>query len=187
VGVLLVAALEEETTALPAGVEVVHLGVGKVQAAATLAGVLAARDDVELVVDLGTAGGLQGQNIGEVVEIARVHQHDLDHAGIEALVGRPLPGGPIGLDGPPGATARLATGDRLVADEASRRRLAEDAEVVDMEGYAVAAVCRAFGVPVWIVKAVSDGAGDGAVTSWQGALARCAEALAAWVASHDLA
>ena len=183
--VLFVAALEEEAQALTAHVEVCHLGVGKVQAAAALAARLH-RNPCDLVVNVGTAGGLRGQPIGEVVEIATVHQHDFDHAGVSAFVGRPLPGGPLTLDGPPGATGRLATGDRLITSAAARERLAAGADVVDMEGYAVAATARALGRSVWLAKAVSDGAGEQVAVEWPEALARCSEALAGWAASHGL-
>lgn len=64
------------------------------------------------------------------------------------LSGRPLPGGPLELTGPDGAGGRLVTGDRFVADPGERALLAERADLVDMEGYAVAAVCRRFDVGV---------------------------------------
>ncbi len=183
--VLFVAALEEEAHALSAHVEVCHLGVGKVQAAAALAARLD-RDRCDLVVNIGTAGGLQGQPIGEVVEIGTVHQHDFDHAGVSAFVGRALPGGPLTLDGPPGASGRLATGDRLITSATARQRLAARADVVDMEGYAVAAMTRALGRQVWLAKAVSDGAGEDVAVEWPVALERCSEALAGWAASRGL-
>jgi adenosylhomocysteine nucleosidase len=187
VSVLFVAALPEETAALPDDAPVLHVGVGKVQAAATLAHHLAtAAADVGLVVNLGTAGGLRGQHIGDIVEVARVHQHDFDQPGVSRFVGRELPGGPLDLPGPPGATGRLATGDRVILDPAERERLAQHADVVDMEGYAIAAVGRAFGREVWIVKAVSDAADGDALVSWREAMARCAAVLAAWVDARGL-
>ncbi|MFU8840411.1 MAG: nucleosidase [Nitriliruptoraceae bacterium] len=183
--VLFVAALAEETRGLDAHVEVCHLGVGKVQAATALAARLA-RDPCELVVSVGTAGGLHGQPIGQVVEVATVHQHDFDHVGVSAFVGRELPGGALQLDGPPGAAGRLATGDRLITSRGARERLAGAADVVDMEGYAVAATARAFGRQVWIAKAVSDHAGEQVAVQWPEALERCSEALLGWAASHGL-
>lgn len=184
--VLFVAAVQEETAALPDNVEIVHVGVGKVAAAVELAWVLASRDDISLVVNVGTAGGLKHQPVGEVVEVAHVSQHDLNHAGIEALVGRPQPGGPLTLPGPEGAAGRLVTGDRLVANGADRDRLGANAEVVDMEGYALAAVCARFGVPIWMAKAVSDSADESAARSWHSALTICAESLAKWAESRGL-
>jgi len=53
-----------------------------------------------------------------------------------------------------------------------------------MEGYAVAAVAQAFGVPVRIVKQVSDDGDEQALKSWRDSLAQCAELLAGWVRSE---
>lgn len=183
--VLFVAALEEEAQSLAAHVEVHRVGVGKVQAAAALAARLH-RTACDLVVNIGTAGGLQRQPIGEVVEIGMVHQHDFDHAGVSAFVGRALPGGPLRLDGPAGARGRLATGDRLITSASARARLAGEADVVDMEGYAVAATARAFGREVWLAKAISDGAGEDMPIEWPTALRRCSDALGAWAAARGL-
>lgn len=55
-----------------------------------------------------------------------------------------------------------------------------------MEGYAVAAVGERFGIPVRIVKAVSDGADQQAQASWNETLARCSAALAAWIEAAGL-
>jgi adenosylhomocysteine nucleosidase len=186
VAVLFVAALPEESAALRGHVEVLHLGVGKVQAAATLAGHLAAHPEVQLVVNVGTAGALRPRRIGEVLEIGVVHQHDFDQPGVSAFIGRDVAGGPIELPGPHGADARLATGDRVVVDPHERSRLAQRADLVDMEGYAVAAVCARFGVTAWLVKAVSDGADAATTTSWPAALEQCSAALAAWARTRGL-
>ena len=182
--VLFVAALEEESAALAEHLDVHHLGVGKVQAAAALARALADRPGTELVVNLGTAGALADLPVESVLPVGVVHQHDFDRAGVSAFVGRPMPGGPITLPGPTGATARLATGDRVVVDPAQRAALAADADLVDMEGYAVAAVCARFDVPAWLIKAVSDRADQDAVTDWPTTVSRCAQHLAAWVDAH---
>jgi adenosylhomocysteine nucleosidase len=185
VQVLFVAALPEESRALERHVPVLHLGVGKVQAAATL-GARLADDPADLVVNLGTAGGLRGQHVGDLVEIGTVLQHDFDHEAIGRFVGRPVAGGPLRLDGPPGASGRLATGDRVIVADADRAALAAHADVVDMEGYAVAATALAHGRDVWLVKAVSDGADADAIGSWRGALEVCGERLAAWAEGHGL-
>ena len=183
--ILFVAALEEESVALRRHVPVHHLGVGKVQAAAGLAALLAT-SRAELVVNVGTAGGLHGQPLGAVVEVATVHQHDFGHAAVTRFLGRPLPGGPLDLDGPRGAVGRLATGDQLISAEVDRARLAPEADVVDMEGYAIAAMARSLGRQVWLTKAVSDSADEGFTTTWPEALSRCAEALAQWAVHRGL-
>jgi adenosylhomocysteine nucleosidase len=158
-----------------------------VQAATTLAHHLARHGSgIDLVVNAGTAGALSDYGVGDVAAVAVVAQHDFDHEALSALAGQPLPGGPITLTGPEGASARLATGDRFITDPVEREVLAKNADLVDMEGYAVAATCRQFGVPVWIVKCVSDAADAGAALSWQEAVHMAARNLARWAEERGL-
>jgi adenosylhomocysteine nucleosidase len=51
-----------------------------------------------------------------------------------------------------------------------------------MEGYAIAAAAAAFGVPIRMVKHVSDMADGEAVRSWTSTVDECSRALAAWLA-----
>jgi adenosylhomocysteine nucleosidase len=82
-----------------------------------------------------------------------------------------------------GRSAVLATGDVFISDPVVRGRLAQRADVVDMEGYAVASAARAVGVPVTLVKQVSDSADGTAARTWQETMDACARALADWVCS----
>ncbi|MCD0452326.1 nucleoside phosphorylase [Actinocorallia sp. API 0066] len=175
---LLVVAADEEATYLDHELPVLLTGVGKVNAAVAVAAVLARHTPAEIV-NLGTAGALR-PGVHGTHEVARVIQHDLDGEGITALTGR-LTGEPLEL-APDGLV--LATGDVFVSVEAVRVRLAADAHLVDMEGYAVAAAARAAGVPVRLVKHVSDGADDESASTWKEAVDACARDLAAWVSTH---
>lgn len=177
--VLLVVAVEHEAVALPAELPVLLTGVGKVNAALQVARALAdPTDRPDLVVNLGTAGALHDGMTG-THEVGRVEQHDLDSLVLEQLTGHRY-GRPILLgDGP-----TLATGDVFVSDPATRDRLASHADLVDMEGYAVAAACRMAGVPVKLVKHVSDTADEGARTSWLESVHQASAALAAWLRTH---
>ncbi|MFJ1754467.1 nucleosidase [Kitasatospora sp. NPDC088134] len=172
---LLVVALPEEAAHLDGGLPVLLTGMGKVNAATALATVLAGGAHPAEVVNLGTAGALK-PGLAGTHEIARVLQHDLDTALLEGLTGRPMDG-PIEL-APAGPV--LATGDRFVSVDAERDLLAARADLVDMEGWAVAHVARRAGLPVRLVKHVSDEAGDGAVRSWQESVDDCAKLLADW-------
>jgi adenosylhomocysteine nucleosidase len=106
--------------------------------------------------------------------ISRVIQHDLDSELLRQLTGESH-GGPLALADPGGAT--LATGDLFVSDPAVRARLAARAALVDMEGYALAAVSNQARVPIRIIKHVSDQAGEGAAKTCKrrrpSLLARC--------------
>jgi len=66
------------------------------------------------------------------------------------------------------------------ADVRSRLRLHPDASAEDMEGFAVAAACRLAGVPLDIVRGISNTAGDRDTSGWQIEVAcRAAAQLAA--------
>jgi adenosylhomocysteine nucleosidase len=70
-----------------------------------------------------------------------------------------------------------------VTDPAVRSRLASAAHLVDMEGYAVAFAARHLGVPVTLVKHVSDNADESAL-DWVDVVAVSAEALGEWLAAQ---
>ena len=166
---LLVVALEEEAVHLHISeLPVLVTGPGTAKAAAAVATILAERSPSR-VVNLGTAGALRDGVVGINI-IGSVTQHDLD---VE-----PLLLGDTGL--------RLTTADVFVSDDMTRTRLAQHADLVDMEGYAIASAARAAGIPVMLVKQVSDSAGAGAGRSWLDSIDDCAEALGTWARAHLL-
>jgi adenosylhomocysteine nucleosidase len=175
---LLVLALAEEAAHLDGELPVLLTGMGKVNAAAALATVLASGPRPAEVINLGTAGALRSGLAGHTHVIGTVLQHDLDGRVLAQLTGQAV-GEPITLaaEGPV-----LATGDLFVSDPVARERLAAQAHLVDMEGYALAAVARRAGVPVRLVKHVSDEAGEGAAKAWRDSVDDCAKVLAAWLA-----
>ncbi|MEU9581164.1 nucleosidase [Streptomyces chilikensis] len=175
---LLVLAVKEEAAELGSGAPVLLTGMGKVNAAAALAGVLGRGVLPREIVNLGTAGALRPGWTGTHV-IARVIQHDLDSRLLAGLTGE-VYGAPITLAEGDGDGPVLATGDTFVSDDAARDRLAGQAALVDMEGYALASVAQRFGVPIRLVKHVSDDAGDGAARTWRESVAACAVELARW-------
>lgn len=175
---LLVLALAEEAAYLDGALPVLLTGVGKVNAATAVAATLAVHQPIA-VVNLGTAGGLRPEVTG-TSEIGTVTQHDLDDEVLYALTGyRFAPPLRLAEQGP-----TLATGDAFVSDPDSRQRLAATAELVDMEGYAVAMAARHHQLPVRLVKHVSDSADDTAARSWRDSVDECARALARWVETH---
>lgn len=175
---LLVVAVAEEAAHLDGGLPVLLTGMGKVNASVALATVLARGPLPAAVVNLGTAGalrpGLEGTH-----EIGEVIQHDLDSEVLRTLTGATF-GPPLTLDAAGPSRRVLATGDLFVAEESARQRLAERADLVDMEGYAVASAALAAGVPVRVVKHVSDEAGEGAARTWRESVDGCAQALGLW-------
>lgn len=178
---LLVVALEEEAAHLHvSSLPILVTGVGKVCAASSLAALLS-RQRPSRVVNLGTAGALRSGLAGTHV-IGRVIQHDFPDDVIFSLVGTHH-GEPIDF----GSGPVLASGDVFVSGGEARERLAQQADLVDMEGYAVARVARNFGLGVTLVKEVSDEAGADAGRNWRDALDACAERLGVWVRRELLA
>ncbi|MET9346913.1 nucleosidase [Streptomyces termitum] len=177
---LLVLAVKEEAQFLDTDLPVLLTGMGKVNAATALATALARGPRPSEIVNLGTAGALRTGWTGTHV-IGTVVQHDFDGRLLATLTGESY-GAPLPL--PAGGDVVLATGDTFISDEAARARLAERAPLVDMEGYALAHAAALAGVPLRLVKHVSDEAGDGADRTWRESVAACSRELAAWAAAH---
>lgn len=174
---LVVAATAAEAVHVPASLPVLITGIGKTAAASAVARALAAYDDlagIELV-NVGTAGALHDHHEG-LHEPGVVLNHDLNADAIRALGYDPQERLRCG----PGEVV-LATGDVFVTDPVVRARLATRADLVDMEGYAVAFVAQQFGVPVRLVKHVSDHA-DEAAMDWPTLVDHSARELGRWLA-----
>jgi adenosylhomocysteine nucleosidase len=175
---LLVMAVKEEAQSYHGDLPLLLTGVGKVNAAAALAAVLARRPRPSYVINVGTAGALRAGWAGTHA-IGTVIQHDLDSDLLRQLTGETW-GPPFTLVDRDGPT--LATGDVFVSDPGVRERLAARAALVDMEGYALASASAQAGVPIRIVKHVSDDASAAAVKTWPASVAESARALAQWIA-----
>ncbi|MDP9793270.1 adenosylhomocysteine nucleosidase [Catenuloplanes nepalensis] len=175
-------AIDLEAEHLGTDLPVLFTGMGKVNAAVSVAAALASGPRPSEIINLGTAGALRGGLSGTHVA-GTVIQHDFDEETLFRLTGV-LSSPPLTVGAEDAVT--LATGDSFIADDAVRARLAERAALVDMEGYAVAAAARAAGVPVRLVKHVSDEAGAGADRTWKESVADCSRALGDWLARQAL-
>jgi adenosylhomocysteine nucleosidase len=162
-------------------------GVGPVEAAVGVAHALetlrAGEGLPDVVVSLGSAGS-RTLDHARVYRVIEVSYRDMDASVLGFPKGEtpypripavlPLAGGPAALP-----TARLATGASVVSGAAYD---AVDADMVDMETFAVVRAAARFGVPVMGLRGVSDGRTDlSALEHWTDALAeidqRLAEAL----------
>lgn len=179
---LAIVAVPDEATAFADRIATVVSGVGKANASAAATwAILTLRPSALL--NLGTAGALRdGADLRTGVhDVARVVQHDLDGRAVAALTGvDPAP--PLVLR--PRSGPVLATGDRFIASSSARDLLGQHADLVDMEGYAVASVAVRAGVPVRVVKTVSDDAGPGAARSWHASLVASSQRLAGWLEGY---
>ncbi len=173
---LLVAALASELVAFPEdldGFDRLVTGPGKLQATYALTRALDAGVYDEIVV-VGTAGAIDARLDASVYEISAAVQHDVTD--IDGIVGQhvSLPAR-VELD-TEGVT--IATGDHFVDDsEAVEVIRPLGAGLVDMETYAYIWVAQRFGVPIRVLKAVSDRAQDGAITDWRTAVTACSQQL----------
>ena len=173
------AATAAEAAHVPADLPLVITGLGKTAAAAATARALASYDDLAglTVVNIGTAGALRPGLTG-LFEPGAVLNHDISADLIRALGYDPQERLEVG-----GSDVVLATGDVFVSDPAVRDALAERAHLVDMEGYAVAWAAREAGVPVRLVKHVSDSADESAL-DWPSMVEASALALGEWLRDH---
>ncbi|MDZ5620240.1 nucleosidase [Nocardioides bizhenqiangii] len=174
---LVVAATRAEAAYVPSSLPVLVTGIGKTAAATAVARALASYDDLSglEVVNVGTAGALHDHHEG-LHEPGVVLNHDVNADAIRALGYDPQERLRCG----PGAMV-LATGDVFVTDPVVRERLAAQADLVDMEGYAVAYAALQFDVPVRLVKHVSDRADESAM-DWPTLVDRSARSLGEWLA-----
>jgi len=175
--VLVVSATPEEAQHVPDGLRVIVTGVGKVPAAAAVARELALDPSIREVVNIGSCGALHDHLEGLHV-VSRVLNHDLSAESLRAFGYDPEEWLELGE-----GDVRLATGDLFVSDPVVRARLAEQADLVDMEGYAIAWAARSAGVPVRLVKHVSDKADESAL-SWAEVVHRSSQELGEWLAAN---
>jgi nucleoside phosphorylase len=179
--VLVVSATAAEASYVPADLDVVITGIGKSAAAAATTQAVIERGGAGTrveVVNIGTVGAVRDGLSGLYLP-STVINHDINADVIRALGYDPAELIELGE----GDGTVLASGDVFVTDPLTRSRLAERADLVDMEGYAIALACRRLGVPVRLVKHVSDGA-DAAALDWPALVDASARALGAWLADH---
>jgi adenosylhomocysteine nucleosidase len=158
------AAPQELGVHLRARFEPLMTGVGPVEAALTVGIALdrmaQASDLPDLVVSLGSAGS-RTCTLGEVYQVASVSWRDMDASrlgftkGVTPFLDHPVD---LPLETPLALRAmRLSTGANIVGGE---EYAAIDADMVDMESFAIARACQRFGVPLMGLRGISDGPGD---------------------------
>ncbi|GJL84978.1 MAG: 5'-nucleosidase [Micavibrio sp.] len=172
---LLVFAMEQESQDVFDNYDVLHTGIGKVNAAYTLTRVLQKKRP-KLVVNMGTAGSRKHKP-GSIVNCTSFVQRDMDVTilGFEKFQ-TPFSKTPLRLEygvssvGFPQGIC--GTGDNFDASEDSSAF-----DVVDMEGYALADICQREAIPFLCLKYISDGADGDAKKDWNESLHETAEKL----------
>ncbi len=159
----LMAAEAEYGPHLRARIKPLIIGVGPVEAALATGSALAlasAREQrPELVVSLGSAGSATLEQTG-IFQAHSVSYRDMDASALGFERGRTpfldlpatLPLAPI----LPGfRTASLSTGANVVSGQAHGRI---EADMVDMETFAILRACQTFDIPLVAIRGISDGA-----------------------------
>lgn len=140
-------------------------GVGPVEAAIVLTKELARlsshNDLPDLVVSLGSAGSATLEQ-AEIYQVSAVSYRDMDASAFGFEKGKtPFLDLPVSVELPlriPGiATATLSTGANVVSGVAYQ---SIDAQMVDMETFAVLRACQSFNIPLIGLRGISDGRHD---------------------------
>lgn len=165
-GILYVMAADAEYgPSLKARITPLMTGIGPVEAAISVTRALAEAQGrgslPDLVVSLGSAGSAVLEHTG-VYQASSVSYRDMDASALgfprgvtplldleaEIVLDRQIEGVP---------SVRLSTGGNVVSGAAYG---AIDADMVDMESFAVLRACQSFGVPLIVLRGISDGASE---------------------------
>lgn len=173
---LLVAALDSELQAFPEslpGFDRLVTGPGKLKATYFLTRALDAAEYDEIVV-VGTAAAIDPRLDEDVYDISVALQHDVKD--LDGVVGQHVSLPARVTTGRPGVT--IATGDHFVdGTEAVAAIRPLGAGLVDMEAFAYIWVAQQFGVPIRIIKSVSDRGENDALVDWRETVAICSGQL----------
>ncbi len=162
----------------PAGLMILS-GMGPASAAAATRYAVTIRG-AKTVINFGLCGALADAfQPGQLCRIAECVDGDAVWRGENAL-SAPIPSDGAWQDWRP---ARLATVEEPVFEPARKTLLAAHADVVDMEGFAVARTCRDLGVPCQLLKGVSDCADSTGRRDLHANLQRVSEALRTRIAA----
>ncbi|MBU6140088.1 MAG: adenine phosphoribosyltransferase [Proteobacteria bacterium] len=175
--ILIVMALESECQGYFAKENVIYTGVGKTNASYALMKAINKKKP-KLVLNLGSAGSAVF-NKGELINCIGFIQRDMDASGLgfkkyvtpfdegdEQILryGDTINGLKQGICG---------TGDSF--DTSANKDAAYN--LVDMESYALAKICKAEEIPFLCIKYITDGADGGAANDWNLTLEMAAESL----------
>lgn len=176
--VVMALALESQGVLERAGIAVLFTGVGKVNATYALTRRLVEYRCAGLalphVINFGTAGSRRHPS-GTLIECCAFIQRDMDVTGLGVALGTtPFEDIPAQIEFP-AAFTQLPPGVCASGDSFAMAAHAFEADVVDMEAYALAKVCWMERARYTCVKYVTDGADHAAGEDWHGNLHRAAD------------
>lgn len=174
--ILFVYAIPEEKIEINIpNVEVIYVetGMGKVNAAMkTMRAICEYHPD--MVINYGSAGTLN-HNIGDIIVCNRFIDRDLQKVTLNGVVSEIVFGTDearhVLTEQRLNERAKVLWGTCNTGDSFITSGADIEGEVIDMESYAIADVCREMGIPFVSVKYVTDVVGKNSVESWQEKLA----------------
>jgi adenosylhomocysteine nucleosidase len=155
---LILIALKDEAPDLAFSMKVFFTGVGKVNAAMTAAELIA-KYRPDRIINFGTAGGVTVKS--GFHQVSKFVQRDMMCCELGSLPGQTPFEEVIIIDNGDGLTC--STGDNFVTNS----NLEIPADLVDMEAYAIAKVCKKHKVEFLCYKFVSDGANEDSLNDWR--------------------
>ena len=170
---LFLAAIKEETIGLD---YFYHVGVGKINATYNTLQLINIHKP-KLIINYGTAGAINTELKG-IVECTKFYQRDMDVRGLDFELGE-TPFDKIkeiitSKDG-----YSCGTGDSFV-----NKKIDMEVDVVDMEAYAIAKVCKLENIEFKCFKYISDNADENADNDWGKNLAKGAMAFASLISTQ---
>ena len=153
---LFVAALKEETVGLN---YFFHIGVGKINATYNLTKLIHEHEPSE-VINYGTAGAIN-KGLSGIVECTKFYQRDMDARSLLNLKLGETPFDHINeiINSEEGFSC--GSGDSFV-----NKQIEMDLDLVDMEAYALAKVCKLEDIKFKCFKYISDNADENATSDW---------------------
>ena len=153
---LFVAALKEETVGLN---YFYHVGVGKINATYNLIKLIHKHKPLKII-NYGTAGSLKKELSG-IVECTKFYQRDMDVRGLLDLKLGQTPFDNINEIVNSEEGYSCGSGDSFV-----NKKIEMDVDLVDMEAYALAKVCKLEGIDFRCFKYITDNANGNAPSDW---------------------
>lgn len=148
------------------GIPIFQVGVGKINAASNLTEILW-NEEPDIVVNFGSCGNLKNHKVGDILEVGVVH-NNIDTRPFAEYGYTPYTRtGPITLNSQSNiecfTTDQFYDSHRTDYSEKYKEMIGK-CDIVDMECYALAYVCKQRGIPFYSYKWVSD---DGESDKWE--------------------
>jgi len=153
---LFIAALKEETPNLN---KFYHSGVGKINASITLMKIIEKYKPLKII-NYGTAGSLNN-NLKGLIKCTTFIQRDMDARGLLDFKLGETPFDPVSTIHLSEDGYTCGTGDNFVNE-----KIEVDCDIVDMEAYAFAKICKLHNIKFECYKFISDYADDNSNEDW---------------------